>query len=270
MKIYRRIKNENDCKLLQEDLESFQNWCLHNNLVLNVDKCQQMSFTRRHNSIKFDYSINNIPLRQIELFNDLGVTFDSKMTFNRHIENICNKASSMLGFIKRWAKEFDNTLVTISLYKTLIRPHLEYGSQVWSPHYNIHIERVEKVQKRFVRFVLNYLNWSDPRVLPPYSSRLKLINLESLEERRKNADIVFMHQLCSGSFDSPDLRKYFQINCNRHSSRSSSNFFYLPFSKNNYSLFSPINRMCSFSNSCDVFDINISKYKLKCNLRALT
>ena len=50
----------------------------------------------------------------------------------------------MLGFIKRWAKEFKNTLITVSLFTTLIRPHLEYASQVWAPHYNCNINRIER------------------------------------------------------------------------------------------------------------------------------
>ena len=52
--------------------------------------------------------------------------------------------------------------ITVSLFPTLIRPHLEYASQVWAPHYNSNINRIEKFQKSFVKFALNHLNRSDP------------------------------------------------------------------------------------------------------------
>ena len=52
------------------------------------------------------------------------------------------------------------------------------------------IVRIARILKRFVKFALNYLNWSDPLNLPPYSARLKLLNLESLVTTRKNVDIV--------------------------------------------------------------------------------
>ena len=68
---------------------------------------------------------------------------------------------------------------------TLIRRHLEYASQVWAPHYNCNIYR-----KNVVKFALNHLNSSDPLNLPLYSARLKVLNLESLETTRQNADIV--------------------------------------------------------------------------------
>ena len=80
----------------------------------------------------------------------------------------------MLGFIKRRAKEFNNTLITVSLFTTLIRPHLEYASQVWTPHYNCNINRIERIQKIFVKFALSHLNRSDPLNFPPYYARLKL------------------------------------------------------------------------------------------------
>ena len=59
---------------------------------------------------------------------DLGAIFDSVLTFNYHIHFILQKASSMLGFIKRWAKEFNSTLITVSPFTTFICPHLEYAS----------------------------------------------------------------------------------------------------------------------------------------------
>ena len=114
------------------------------------------------------------------------------------------------------------------------------------------------------------MNWSDPYALPSYESRLKLLNLESLVERRKNADIVFIHQLCTESFDLPDLLEFVNVNTNRHrhSSRVNGGYFYLPFCTSNYSMFSPINRMYRTANECSSFNINNSKDTLKRSLRA--
>jgi len=66
----------------------------------------------------------------------------------------------MLGFIKRWSKEFNNPFVLKSLYTSLVRPNLEYASQVWSPFYKIHINRIEAIQKNFNCFALRHLCWS--------------------------------------------------------------------------------------------------------------
>jgi len=59
-----------------------------------------------------------------------------------------NKAMSVLGFIKRWSKEFDDPYTTKLLFTSLVPPIVEYYSSVWSPQYQVHIDRIESVQKK--------------------------------------------------------------------------------------------------------------------------
>ncbi len=67
---------------------------------------------------------------------DLGVTFDERLSFNQHITNITNKAQQTLGLVHRSFESLDEEMF-LPLYKALIRPTLEYGSCVWSPHLKI-------------------------------------------------------------------------------------------------------------------------------------
>jgi len=92
------------------------------------------------------YSLQNTPLDRICSVNDLGVLLDPKLKFDCHIMSTVHKAMSVLGFIKRWSKEFDDPYSTKLLF-TLVRPILEYCSSVWSPQYQVHIDRFESVQK---------------------------------------------------------------------------------------------------------------------------
>jgi len=50
---------------------------------------------------------------------------------------------SVLGFIKRWSKEFDDPYTTKLLFTSLVRPNLEYCSIVWSPQYQVHMKYLE-------------------------------------------------------------------------------------------------------------------------------
>ncbi len=59
----------------------------------------------------------------------LGVTIDSKLTFNTHIDNICKKANSSKAFVHRNTKQCPRR-VKAAAYKTLVRPKLEYCSAV--------------------------------------------------------------------------------------------------------------------------------------------
>jgi len=66
-----------------------------------------------------------------------------------------NKATRVLGMIKRIKKtiRFKDFRVMLSLYKTLVRPHVEYCSSAWNPHYIKDKQLIAKVQRRFTRMI---------------------------------------------------------------------------------------------------------------------
>jgi hypothetical protein len=57
------------------------------------------------------------------------------------------------------------------LYTSLVRLKLEYASCVWSPFYDVHVNKVEHVQRRFIRYSLSGLGWTDAYDSPPYEHR---------------------------------------------------------------------------------------------------
>ena len=65
-------------------------------------------------------------------FKDLGVKFDNKLTFEGHVHEKINKAYSVIGIIKRNFIYVDKSTF-ISLYKAMVRPHIEYAHSVWNP-----------------------------------------------------------------------------------------------------------------------------------------
>ena len=62
----------------------------------------------------------------------LGVTISSDLNWLRHVTKISNKASRTLGLLKRTLSPCSQNVKSIA-YKMLVRPQLEYASEVWSP-----------------------------------------------------------------------------------------------------------------------------------------
>ncbi len=100
---------------------------------------------------------NEIEIQKVIEEKDLGVLIDNKLKFTSHIQNSVKKANRMLGIIRRTFQHIDKT-VLLTLYKSLVRPHLEYASTVWSVMYKKDSIIIENVQRRATKLVRNIQN----------------------------------------------------------------------------------------------------------------
>jgi len=187
-------------------------------------------------------------LDRIYSVNDLGVLLDPKLKFDCHIMSTVNKAISVLGFIKRWSNEFYDPYTTKLLFTSLVRPILEYCSLVWSPQYQVHIDRIESVQKKFVLFVLRSLNWDQNVRLPSYQSILLLLSLPTLVNRRTMLGTIFMQNLIRGDVDSAELVSHQTFNI---PARLTRNYYPLNLSRctSNFCLHEPFCVLCNNYNN---------------------
>jgi hypothetical protein len=142
------------------------------------------------------------------------------MSFTGHIDVTVGKALAMLGFVKRLSCELRDPYTLKTLYVSVVRPKLEYASCVWRPFYGAHIDRIQRVQRKFVRYALRGLGWTDMCDLPPYVDRSAFIRLETLAERRANACVMFVFDILSGRVNSSNLLSLISINAPWYHTRS--------------------------------------------------
>ena len=124
---------------------------------------------------------------------DLGVIFDKELLFDKHITKSINKANSMIGLIRRTFSFLDKDTF-LRLYKTLIRPIIEYGNSVWFPNLKRQSVEIEKVQRRATKLVhkINHLQYYD---------RLKYLQLPSLKARRIRGDLIQTYEIINNIDD---------------------------------------------------------------------
>ena len=89
----------------------------------------------------------------------------------------------------------------LELYLHLVRP-LEYAVQVWSPKLLKDVDKLEKVQRRATKLV--------PEISDlPYETRLQILGLPSLKERRIRGDMIEVFKILNG-FENIDSEKFFK------------------------------------------------------------
>ena len=92
-------------KALEEIGEDLLNWFLNNEMQLNTDKCHLLLQNQEPNTLKIgDLHISNSLNEKL-----LGITFDCKLKFNKHIQDICQKASQKLNTLARLAPYMGTT-----------------------------------------------------------------------------------------------------------------------------------------------------------------
>ena len=119
-------------------------------MEFHPQKCEFLRFTNNKRKIVSQYTIHSVPLSESQSSKYLGVTIDPKLTWADHQSRIINKANSTLAFLRRNTSACPPK-VKNTVYKTFVRPILEYGSVVWDPHQQTKISEIEKVQKRAER-----------------------------------------------------------------------------------------------------------------------
>ena len=99
----------------------------------------------------------------------------------------------MLMYIKHTFKYIDENMFLL-LYKSMVRPHLEFASTVWSPHLKYNMDAVERVQRRATKMLQTLTDLS-------YTQRLEKLKLETLAYRRQRADLLETYRIMHGIHD---------------------------------------------------------------------
>ena len=217
-KIFRCIDSIPDAVLLQRDLDHLDNWSSTNGINFNELKCKCLRITRKTEPIVHPYCINGKELKTTAAEKDLGIWNAEDLTWTRHVLDRCGKANQLLGFVRRSAAGITNARTRRTLYLSIVCPVFCYGSQVWSPQTINLVQRIERVQRRASKFILN---------LPflcreSYRERLIALELLPLSYWHEYLDLVLFYKAVNGLVNISEDALPQRI-CTKHTTRSATN-----------------------------------------------
>ena len=116
------------------------------------------------------YKIAHFAQPVITQCTDLGVSYDTHLSFSTHISRVVSTASGRAKCILKCFSSHDSSILLLA-FCTFVRPLLEFSSIIWSPYYIKDINKIESVQRY-------------------YKERLLNLNLDSLQYRCLKADFT--------------------------------------------------------------------------------
>ena len=185
----KKLQGEYGSDVLQKDLDNIEEWANKWKMEFNVSKCKIMHLGSSNPG--HTYTMGGANLTTTTEEKDLGVIFDDRLEFDKHIRGMVNRANRMLGMIKSGFDCMDKEIFKL-VYPVLVRPLLEYCVQVWTPYKQKYIDLIEGVQKRAVKLVPGMKVGMREMT---YDEKLVDLKLTRLVERRFRGDMIETYKI---------------------------------------------------------------------------
>ena len=195
-KLHAVLTNPDHGAQLQQDLKRLEDWAQRNQMKFHPSKCVVMHLGNHNKDFKYTMTKEDGSLHVLDeaiIEKDLGVEVDWSFSFTFHCKQKINTATRMLNYIRRSFQYIDKEVLLL-LYKEMVRPHLENFSTVWAPAQKFNSDALERVQRRATRMIPELKGLS-------YKERLQSLRLETLQYRRKRADLLEAYRIMNNIHD---------------------------------------------------------------------
>ena len=187
-KLLKAVQRDEDIDNLQRDLDNLLEWSNMWQTSFNEEKCAVM-YLGANNKCN-DYHLGDHVLAKTKQERDLGIIITNDLKPGEQAKQAATRATMMACRIKNTFNHFSQYLVNL-LYKSFVRPHLEFAVAAWNPYRRSDIDVLEKVQMRFSKLVPELKS-------KPYVERREALGWTTLEDRRKRGDLIQLHKIQHG------------------------------------------------------------------------
>ena len=187
-KVARIVENERDGQRMQNQIDNLTMWAQTWEMQFNIKKCKVIHCGRNNPRIK--YNMGGTELGQAREERDLGIIVDETLKPSRQCAAAAKSGNFALGQLLR-AFHFRKKSNLIPLFKTFVRPRLEFAASAWSPWTEVDARPLERVQERLIRAL------SDARG-QSYDDKLRDAGLTTLKERRERGDMIEVFKTLRG------------------------------------------------------------------------
>lgn len=206
--------------VLNNDLKVISQWCDKWSMKMNISKCESMTFSVKRNKIVHPtLFFEDVPIREVRSHTHLGLTLSDNLSWKEHILAIHEKASKALNVFKGLKFKLNRSTLIV-LYKSLIRPLMEYGDIIWDGCSQEDSNILENIQYECARVVTGAIRGTSKANL------LSELCWEDLKIRRKIHKLILFYKMVNHLTPSYlfSLLPLKQCQRSRYNLRSNDNF----------------------------------------------
>ena len=188
--------------ILNNELESLNDFFKANKLKLNTDKTKLVCFRKKcHPFLEDNLGVvmDGVILDREKNTTFLGITLDEHLTWEDHCIKVANKMARNTGVLNR-IKKVVPTPSLLTIYNSLIFSHLSYGLEVWGGTSAKNLKRIVGLQKKATRIIYNshWLAHTEPR--------MKLLEILKVNDQHRFQCLTLMYNMLKGV--SPDVYEF--------------------------------------------------------------
>lgn len=203
-KFYGVVNNLNDQEVLQDCVDKLYEWSIANHIKLNPTKTEYVSYTtKRKNPFQSRYYIQQERITQKYEVKDLGVIFDSKLTFGPHIQNLILKSNRITAMAYRLATELNMPMMTLKINQIYLKPIIVYASTVWNQDRRTINTKLEKSLHSASRTALRTPYRNDYPNYVPFEERMNTLQILTFRDIQIIAAITLAKTLIQNDADLP-------------------------------------------------------------------
>ena len=202
--------NEFIARTIEQQLIPINKWLVINRLTVNHSKTVFIAFSHRKEFNIRPIKFGNHYINQTSSTKFLGLTIDSHLKFDSHINNICNKTSKTVGILFKLNK-FMPLEILKSIYQSLITPYLTYCQEIYYSAPQIYTNRIKIIQKKAVR-AMNSLPYNAHT--DEYFKSMQLLKLDDMFTLATLTNVY--EKVHNHNFIPPDTRNHPHFTRNRN------------------------------------------------------
>ena len=201
-------------QLLQEDLDCLSNWSETWKLSFKAEKSMEVIFRSARQVVpkfpRVHLGNNVIPIGSSH--KHLGLILDDKLSFDNHLTKVLSKCNGLLNPLSSLKYKIQSKHME-RLYFAFILPHLEYGSVIFSSANIGLLAKLDQIHYRAALVVSGCLHGTNSQKV------LKCLGWASLEQRRKEKQLLLIYEAENGDLPPYILSKFLQYKRTAHDNR---------------------------------------------------